>query len=276
MDWLRLIPLIIATALIVAGTAITWHVVRTTNLYNGDSSGRSAASYDSICFVYALLAAWVYWFAGSKDDKGKSVYGFLFYGLFFYAAVESTNDSVQFLDDVRYAARNAPTEDNKRYFAGLILNYLGIFFALSVVHGKWELRCNLATFLYLAAIGLQVVGSIILWNYDGTKHSSNDGTSRTIVFDITISQWWNLLILAGAIFHDRPDSANLSAAIVGIWGLWYLQGGFLLKGQAATEGYIADQVQKAWAGSLFCWFSAWLTLIVARFAAVHHSLGTAA
>ena len=38
-----------------------------------------------------------------------------------------------------------------------------------------------------------------------------------------------LLVLGGAVWHDRIDGAHVASAFVGLWGLWYLASGFAIK-----------------------------------------------
>ena len=60
MDWLRLIPLILGSCCVIAGTAISWNVYRDSSLLNSAPSAiRSAEQYLNISFIYAALVAWV-------------------------------------------------------------------------------------------------------------------------------------------------------------------------------------------------------------------------
>ena len=49
-----------------------------------------------------------------------------------------------------------------------------------------------------------------------------------------------------------------------MFGLWYLQYGFLMKQTLAKHDL--KGLDQAWAGSLFQWFTAFVVLLTARFA----------
>jgi len=282
MDWIRLFPLVLGSALIIAGTAICWHVIRVTSSYpNG--AAQSAASYGAIGFFYAAIAGWLFWLSGLQDTKGKLVWSYLFYGLLFYVAVMG-EFNILTLDDLRFAeSRSAvafvsnsgavilDSQSNiKKALGGTILNYIGIIFVAITVHGPFELRCSLAsnfgTFLYLGSIVCAVIGVIILWNLQAVNHTVGNATVRAAVFNgITVPTCAILVILFGSVFCERPDGAYFSAGLLAIWGLWYLQFGFIIK-----ESLSGSDADRGWAGSLFCWFSAWAALIACRFVAVHH------
>jgi len=280
MDWIRMILLILGTCFIVAGTAISWHVFRTNDF--PASAEKSGTQYWGISFFFALLTAWLFWLGGSKDVAGKNIYAFLFYGLFFYNHVLGY-ENWRTADDIRfdrtdnngdYTIDGSPTmghEDLKRLMASCILNYIGLYLCLAVVHGKFEIRVNIASFLFLFAIACDIVGIIILWNLSDIKHVGGNPQARLWVFDqIAVPQTAILLILAGSVWHERADGAGAAALLIGIWGLWYLVYGFYLKGILQGDNQSQGQIDKMWAGTILCWASTWISIVVARFAHVHH------
>ena len=49
-------------------------------------------------------------------------------------------------------------EDARRRLGGEILGYIGFFLCLATIHGKFTLRCSAATFLFLIAVALNLIG----------------------------------------------------------------------------------------------------------------------
>ena len=74
--------------------------------------------------------------------------------------------------------------DVHKLLGSSIINYIGLYLALFAVcdvademhashpqvHGAPKIRCNLASFFMLAAIALNVIGIIILWNLQDVTH----------------------------------------------------------------------------------------------------------
>ena len=53
---------------------------------------------------------------------------------------------------------------------------------------------------------------------------------RDVVFSsIAVPQIAIVAILAGSVWHVRPDAAQAAAFLIGVWGLWYLAFGFSIK-----------------------------------------------
>ncbi len=52
-------------------------------------------------------------------------------------------------------------EDARRRLGGEILGYIGFFLCLSTIHGKFNIRCSAATFLFIAAVALNVIGKFL-------------------------------------------------------------------------------------------------------------------
>lgn len=237
-------------------TAISWNVYRVLSVLEVvDRTVRQEAQYTAIAFVFAALAAWAHWFEGKKESLGKSVWTFLFYGLFFFVHI-GANNSWRVLDDLRFAQKNHISFDGdfgngavhltynnvKKMLGANVLNYIGIYLLLAVVHGSWKIKINLSFFFFLAAVACNVIGVIILWNLDSVVHTFKpalvdddlsaspwggedyvSNSARYIVFDqITVPQTAILFILAGAILHTSVDGANFAVGLTAIWGLWYL------------------------------------------------------
>jgi hypothetical protein len=220
-----------------------------------------------------MLAAWIFWISGTADIRGKGVYSFLFYGLFYYSIVVSVF-KLEFLDDLRWSQANDATfpgtfsnSENKKALAGTILEFAGIFIlCIFVVHGKFDFRCRISPFLFAIAVAVDIIGVIILWNLDSAKHG-NTPDNRTTIFFVATSMTIILVVLFGSVFCERPDGAYFTAAFLAISGIWFLSDGFLLKSRLTGDD---DQISKSWAGTIFCWLSAWTALVCARFAASHH------
>jgi len=258
----------------------------------GSNSLQSSFQYQSISFVFALVLAWLAELSGEKFPHARFVLGAAFYGLFFYNHVRGPLNW-QEMDDLRYAkAANLPgfsanslvaaelidsqsnvfvglEYDNvKKYLAGGILNYGGLYLALLIVFGGLKFRFNLALFLYIGALACGIVGSVILFNLDGNTHSSTgplDKTTaqfRALVFqEVAVPQLAILFILTGSVLFERVDGAISASVLTGLYGLWYLSYGFYLR--IFTDSASSSQQGKAWAGSLFCWFSAWASILTA-------------
>jgi len=303
---LNLVLLIGSTAAIIAGTAIIWNVNRSVDsqyfntigasmvvsLTSGTNSLQSSLQYQSISFVFALVLAWLAELSGEKFPHARFVFGAAFYGLFFYNHVRGPLNW-QEMDDLRYAkAENMPgfssnnlvaaelldSQSNlfiglefdnvKKYLAGGILNYIGLYLALLITFGSLKFRFNLALFLYFGALACGIVGSVILFNLDGNTHSSTGPLAtvtaqfRTIVFqEVAVPQLAILFILLGSVLFERVDGAISASVLTGLYGLWYLSYGFALR--IYNDSASSSQQQKGWAGSLFCWFSAWTSILTA-------------
>ncbi len=139
-------------------------------------------------------------------------------------------------------------ESTQKAVAGLILNYIAVFLALAVVHGSFNFRMNVATYLFFAAIALDIIGIVILWTLNQSSVHDSDEARAAIYSSIAVPQTWSLafffmefyvlvlLILAGSVWHDRPDAALLAAALLGFFGFWYLYWGFELKNFTEIQG----------------------------------------
>jgi len=306
---LNLVFLVGATAAIIAGTAISWHVQRTVpqQNYKVDNSNyiQSAEQYFNIAFVFALVFAWILELLGGSDAFKSSVppvASALFFGLFFFVHVSGPTNW-QELDDLRYAYNNrllASSHTGVFYYshkqvklmlASGILNFGGIYLAALAVFGSFKFRVNLATFTFLGAVACGVVGVVILWNLKALSHlgftTSDDdnntaggrnsyllvskNTRNAVFHQIAVPQIALLVMLGAAVLFSRVEGALCAALFVGLYGVWYLQWGFYIKFQLQnvvtdTDSNTDSQVDKAWAGSLFCWFSTWAALVSALFA----------
>lgn len=250
-------------------------------------------------FVFALVAAWMIGLFGESSQQVRFIFGATFYGLYFFCHVKGVV-SWENLDDIRWGyndksqvkALNAVYylhPDVKKMLASGILNYLGLYLVSLVVMGNFKFRFNLAFITYAAAVALNIIGIIILWNLDAVGHLSGNiedddtisavgyinKTVRDLVFNIAVPQVALLFMLAGSVFFDRVDGALCAAVFVGLYGLWYLSSGFYIKA-AIESAYPQSQVDKAWAGSLFCWFSSWTSVVCCIFAFRANAEGIAA
>ena len=304
MGAFTIIALILATVFIIAGTAMNWNVYRIYAYQSFD--GKSAHQYTFLCFPFALIAAILNAITFKFTTSGRVIWRYLFYGLLYYIVVEGPS-KLQTVDDYRafYShTQNGGTsysqwtfvkyltpKDIKTLLAGAILNYIGLLLCLATVHGKWAFKCSVATFLNLIAIALGAIGIIIVYANKATMHlgnyrdlNNNYGEfqiDRADAFVMASSLIVLLLIVSGSVFHEHADGAHAAMVGLGTYGVWYLADGFnivkhmqyLQPTSGSGSGgdrfpVTASDIQKAWAGSLFCWFSAWVILLTARFAVV--------
>ena len=138
----------------------------------------------------------------------------------------SANGPVFYLEDhFSYSYWTFTPTEGKKLLSGTIINYAGLYLAILVVHGAFSIRCNLATFLFLGAVALNVIGVIILWNSTAATHVVNVNDypkffGRNIIFQkIAVPQTASTLIdardfLQAASFlmlHSFGDSCWLCA-----------------------------------------------------------------
>jgi hypothetical protein len=258
-----IVVLIAASVLVIVGNALMWRAAGATF----SATLASAYQYQTMVFVYALAAAWLNHLLASKPPASRAVPRILFYGFLYYASVLSVQNW-QSVDDNRhyYDTDNglyAAKSNTERALGGQILAYAGLFVALFNVHGKFSFKLSFGTFLFFAAVALNVIGSVILWNVASTQLSPPTGIvpDRYDAFLVAVSQWMTLLILAGTVLFEHDEGAGAAVFGIGLFGVWYLSNGFALK---AANGSDSSEVDKAWAGSLFCWFSSWAALLSAR------------
>jgi len=264
------------SACVIAGSAIFWHVEKKAADFPGRADQR-AYQYDSLHFVFALVAAWLVFIWEKMNWNGKSAWTALFYGLFISTICES-NLSFSVLDRLKIAYKlgvaytdgflfNFPPSDVTLLLRGLIVNYIGLIVALIVVHGEWQFKCSMATFVYIGSVALAVVGTIILYRLETEAFSFGQG-DRNITFGIVQPMWACLVVLGGAVLHKRKEAAYVALAYLGITGVWFLTQSFIYKFsiQSSASSLSATDIPKMWAGSLLCWASSWAMILCGVFA----------
>jgi len=177
------------------------------------SEMRSSLQYQTLVFCFAAVAAWLHYFTSEKDANGRIVWRYLYYGFLFFASVVSYH-SWQNMDFNRHFYDSdtgffKADDANKRLFGGEVLAYGGLFLLGIHLNGAFKSRGFCTVIFFLAAVAFNVVGSVILWKLDNTQIDANS-SDRTTVFEIAVSQWVTLFILAGAVFHENIDGAVAS------------------------------------------------------------------
>ena len=252
------VTVLIATVFIVAGSSLLWAAVDVS--LTGDV--RSATQYETTIFTFSTVVAWVHHVTPERDLQWRMAWRFLFYGLLYYGAVASWNNWAT-VDLNRQLASNEEQagqfgiSDVKKAFGGEIFAYMGQYLLLWNFRGRIRVARNVGVALFLIAVVLNIIGTGILMDLDQVQVSAGS-TDRKIAFDIVTSQWITLIILSGSVFHESLDGAHAAVMGVGYFGVSFLSNGFMLNADNTGE-----QAQKAWAGSLFCMFSAIVTLLCA-------------
>jgi hypothetical protein len=262
--------MIAGAILLIVGSALIWNAFHKHSSLSGPLY--SAVQYGNLCFVFLGMTAIIYYFIGRLDMAGRSVWRFLFYGLVLYTAVLSIVNNVQSVDDYRYADSKdtgfstLSAEGVHKMLGAEIIAYTGLVLVALLIDGPFKFRFNLALLFYLVAIALAIVGIVILWNLHANQHAGGSAAARDDIFTITITLIVTLAVLGGSIIHEQIDGAHAACFIIGLYGVWYLGYGFALKDAEQSGNLGNSEINKSWAGSLFCWFSAFVAFISARFA----------
>ena len=262
------VVLVIATILVIVGSALIWRAFDATSTAVLAKNQASSNQYQSMVFVFALVAAWLHHLCHEKDKKGRVVWRFIFFGFVYFAAVRSINSWQQVDTNRHYYDTDQgfldASSSTKRLFGGEILAYMALFLAAIAVHGAIQIPKGFHAFLYVVAIALNIIGSVILWNLSAVQLEDGNTAVRTAAFTMAVSQWITLLILWGSVFHKHSEGAKAAVMGIAITGLWYLSSGFSLKDTLNSIDDSSTQGARSWAGSLFCWFSAIVALYTAH------------
>jgi len=254
--------LILALACFIVCAAIQWHVFRS-DFPEPTTNSKRNHLYQIMGWIYAgvfLVLAHVLTVT-DREIQSRSMWRFLYYGVAFFLAVLSSNNNIAFLNDSRqvYNATGAP-DFWKKSLAALIIGYFGLWIGMWVVHGNFKIRSWLAVIMYCITVILGVIGFVILWTLKGS-------TLSTFVLDnITIPLIVMLIFLSGPVFHEHLDGGLAACFVIGFNCLWFLSSGFALRDIEESTSTSNHTLHKAWAGTLFCWFSAFAAIPTARFA----------
>jgi len=255
--------LILAVACMVVAAAIQYHVYRNdfpSTVNTGNI--KHYYQYDTTAFIFAAVAAIIAHVltVTDREIQCRAMWRYLYYGIVFFIAVLSVNN-IAFLNQARQQ-HNISGAPNywKKTLAALIIGYFGLWIGLWVVHGNFKIRSWLAVIFYICSVCLAIVGFVILW----TLTSST--VSAFVLTDISIPLILILLFLSGPVFHEHLDGGFAAVLLIGLYGLWFLANTFQLQEMTEDANENQNAQRKAWAGGLFCWFSALAALFTARFA----------
>jgi succinate dehydrogenase hydrophobic anchor subunit len=237
-----------------------------------DLTNRRAAYYDTTAFIFCALVVIIHYVlcVFEREPYALCMWRYLYFGIVTYILIFGANSIIR-ANTARQAYQNdGKPAWSKKTLAALIIGYAGLWIGMWTIHGPVKIRSFLSVIIYIVAVILAVIGVVILWCLD------DQSVQFLYLSFITVPLILILLFLSGPIFHEFLDGGGTAVYMIGLFGLWFLSQGFLLRDALYNDNQSSGQVHKAWAGSLFCWFSAWVALIAARFAMANALLPAAA
>jgi len=255
------ILVLLSIACLIVCAAILWNEKRTKVPYTSHYQ-KSSDHYETLSFIIAAICILInhLFHHYDRERSSRNMWRFLFFGVVFFIAVFS-NDNVDMVNNTRILNKQSGSPSYARkMLTAYIIGYAGLWLGMITIHGPFHIRSFLALLMYAISVALAVIGVIILWNLDDV------GVRSFVLSAITIPLIVTLLFLSGPILHRHIDGGLAAVLFLGLLCIWFLSRGFELKDQLIADGQSKSQQSKGWAGTLFCWFSAWVALIAARFA----------
>lgn len=281
----RIIGSLIAAAFILVGAALLWRAIdeedKATPMGSNEKMGYR---YDVFGIFFVGFLTVLYAFFAEKFPKFSGITTLTCIGIIMYTITQSDKHNAAAVNLWRMGVQcDSPTslkdftDAQYRYFAGLVLSYIGFFLAVSSQAGMGlGSDYKIAKILMLIIVtGCAIVAIFLLATLQSTatvdtlndckysyKYTTKSvGATNAIAVGVTFYIWF---LAAMAILSGNKELAGGVCVLVGVYQFFSLH--FLLDLTEVYEDTVtfdSDELKSARAGWIFAWFVGFCALIAA-------------